>query len=282
MELTHSNSLASKERKTNPEPRTGLRPWTTADDDKLLTLAGYERIEKIAQRLERSVRAVRFRLGALGMSAKLKDGWSLRSLRNMLRISIARLRVLIGKGMLRVRDPRISADSLAAFWEKNRSTFQPGANERVIAALQKGDEGYMWERAADLLGVAVAEVQDWVCKGQLRVLDAFVTERSFEEFCKKHGEQINKALIDPEVVKWLMEEYGLPGSGGNSPVISRAQKHALVVRTCSCGRKIAGNVYFKHLRYCAVIAAGPKRTVLQGGASAALNIGVCILPPLLE
>ena len=56
-----------------PAPR---RPWTPADDDRLLNWAGYEPVKKIAQRLGRSVRAVRFRLGALGISARVTDGWS--------------------------------------------------------------------------------------------------------------------------------------------------------------------------------------------------------------
>jgi hypothetical protein len=223
-----------------------------------LTLVGYQRIEKIAQRLDRSVRAVRSHVGALGMSAKLKDGWSLQSLRNMLRISTTRLRVLIGKGVLRVRDPRISTGSLALFWERNRSMFQPAANERIAAALQKEGEGFMWERTADLLGVTVADVQNWICKGQLKVADKFVAERCFEEFCKKHGEQINEALIDADVRKWLIDEYGLSGSVDDTLVVSRAQKQALTIRTCECGRKIAGNVYFRHVRRCAVVmSAGP-------------------------
>jgi hypothetical protein len=256
VEVTQPNTGTSKPRKNNSTKRATPRSWTDADEDKLLTLVGYERIDKIAQRLDRSAGAVRSHVGALGMSAKLKDGWSLRSLRNMLRISNTRLRVLIGKGILRVRDPRISASSLALLWEKNRSMFQPAANERVAAALQKEDEGFIWERAADLLGVTVADVQNWICKGQLKVADTFVTERCFEEFCKKHGEQINRALIDADVRKWLIDEYGLSGPVDDSPVVSRAQKHALTIRTCECGKKIAGNVYFRHVRPCAVMSAG--------------------------
>jgi hypothetical protein len=53
--------------------RTANRRWTQADDDKLLDLAGYEPANKIAQRLDRSSRAVRFRMCALGMSAKASD-----------------------------------------------------------------------------------------------------------------------------------------------------------------------------------------------------------------
>src|SRR5271165_1741826 len=44
--------------------RAAFRPWTPADDDRLLNLAGYEPVKRIAQRLDRSVRAVRFRMAA--------------------------------------------------------------------------------------------------------------------------------------------------------------------------------------------------------------------------
>ena len=63
----------------------------------------------------------------------------------------------------------------------------------------------MWERAADLIGVTVAQVQSWICAGQLRVVDTFVTDRSFEEFCKKHGGEINTTLMDPATAKWLVK-----------------------------------------------------------------------------
>ena len=79
-------------------PRQRSCPWTSEDDDRLLNWAGYEPVNKIAQRLGRSVRAVRFRLGALGISAKVSDGWSQRKLRKLLRVSPARLKHFIGAG----------------------------------------------------------------------------------------------------------------------------------------------------------------------------------------
>src|SRR5580700_2191984 len=132
--------------------RAPSRPWIPADDDKLLNWAGYEPVKKIAQRLGRSVRAVRFRLGALGMSAKVTDGWSQRGLRTLLRVSPARLRYLIGNAMLRVRDSRITSSSLAALCAKSRPSMDPSTIERLTAAIAK-DDAHSWERAAGLLGV---------------------------------------------------------------------------------------------------------------------------------
>src|SRR5271166_5628230 len=98
---------AKKPVRTGPVRRQPTRPWTTADDDDLLTWAGREPVAKIARRLGRSVHAVRFRLRAHSMSAKVTDGWSLEELRKMLRVSRThQLRRLIGNGMLRVRSAR--------------------------------------------------------------------------------------------------------------------------------------------------------------------------------
>ena len=226
------------------------RPWTPADDDRLLNLAGYEPVKRIAQRLDRSVRAVRFRMAALGMSARVTDAWSLRALWKMLRVRPSRLRYFIGNGLLRVRDARISAISLAAFCEQNQPSVTPSIVERVTAALVKGDEGYSWERAAELLGVTVAQVQSGITVGQLRLVDTFVTDRAFEEFCTKHGDQINTMLIDAPTAKWLVSEYGVSQLVTGGRTVSGVQKHALVTRACLCGRKIAGNAYFRHVRTC--------------------------------
>jgi hypothetical protein len=250
---------AKKAGDTVAVPQPASRPWAPADDDRLLNWAGYEPVKKIAQRLGRSARAVRFRLGALGISARVTDGWSLRALRKMLHVSPARLRYLIGNGMLRVRDPRVSTSSLAVFCDRNRASVEPSVRDRVAAALLKGEEGYMWERAADLLGVAVAQVQSWICAGELRVVDTFVTDRSFEEFCNKHGAEINTALMDSATAKWLVREYGVPASSSKNHAVSRAQKHALTIRTCRCGRKIAGNAYFKHIKSCSTATGEAKR-----------------------
>jgi hypothetical protein len=253
---------AKKSEKSGPIRRSFGSPWTPADDDKLLNWAGYEPVRKIAQRLGRSERAVRFRLGALGMSARVTDGWSLRALRKLLRVSPARLRYLIGNGMLRVRDPRISASSLAALCDKIRTSLDSSAIERVAAALATSDGAYSWDRAANLLGVPVAQVQAWISASQLRVVDTFVTDRSFEEFCKKHGDEINMTLMDPSTAKWLVREYGVTETAKNRATVSPSRKHALVSRTCQCGRQIAGNPYFRHVRACpsAVAAARGDRS----------------------
>jgi hypothetical protein len=238
---------------TEPQPRRGAtRAWTADDDDRLLNWAGYEPVKKIALRLGRSEHAVRFRMAALGMSAKVTDGWSLRSLRKLLRVSPKRIRFLIGTGRLRVRDPRVTTASFADFFESQRASLDSGADARFTAAREKCEEGYSWERAAGILGMEVEHVQSLICAGTLKVVDPFVTDRQFEEFCKKHGNEINLSLLDPATAKWLVNEYGVPQSVGNSTGTSRAQKHALTVRACKCGKKIAGNAYFRHVKSCEI------------------------------
>jgi hypothetical protein len=241
---------AKKSETSGPIRRSSCSRWTPADDDRLLNLAGYEPVKKIAQRLGRSVRAVRYRLGALGMSARVTDGWSLRALRKLLRVSPARLKYLIGNRFLRVRDPRVTAGSLAAYLDRNCSSLEHAAIESVKAALANRDDAFSWEGIADILGLTLVQVQNLISTGQLKLVDLFVTDRSFEEFCKKHANLINMALIDPPTAKWLVSEYGVTETATDAVSVSRARKHALIVRTCQCGRKIAGNPYFRHIRAC--------------------------------
>jgi hypothetical protein len=250
------NPKTSKEILTVRRPPP--RPWTTIDDDKLLDLAGYEPVAKIAQRLGRSVCAVRFRLGSLGMSARVTDGWSLRALRKLLRVSPIRLRYLIANNILRIRDSRVSAESLLAYCEKTHASLNPDTADRLTAALARGDKSFSWERAADVLGVDLTWVKTLISEGKLKLVDTFVTDRAFEEFCRKHGDEINTALIDPATVKWLVSEYGVARSALGGKSLSPTQKHALVMRECKCGRKIAGNVYFRHVRRCAALTGDAK------------------------
>jgi hypothetical protein len=261
------SETSKKPKRIGSVRQSAARPWTTADDDKLMTWAGYEPVAKIAQRLGRSERAVRFRLGALGMSAKVTDGWSLRALQRMLRVSPATLRRLIASGALRLRDPRVSARSVEAYCDKFRASMEPSGLEKTTAALASGDDGYSWERAADLLGVTVAQVQTWISTGQLKVVNSFVTDRAFQDFCKQYGHEFNMAFIDPGTRQWLINEYGVPrpAESGNGSV-SRAKKHALVIRVCKCGRKIAGNAYFRHFKACQVgVPPGPGPVRDSGG-----------------
>jgi hypothetical protein len=227
--------------------RAPSRPWLPEDDAKLLDLAGYEPVHEIADRLGRSERAVRFRLGALGMSARVTDGWSQRSLRKLLRMSRTRLRQLVADGMLRVRDPRVTRASFAACCAKRECVDPSGSTSSRTHSLPEGP--CSWKRAARLLGLEVADVQKLVSAGQLKLVDTFVTDRAFEEFCRKHGNAINMALIDPSTRKWLVSEYGVSDPVQEN-MLPRAQKHALIIRECSCGRRIAGNVFFRHVRRC--------------------------------
>ena len=69
--------------------------------------------------------------------------------------------------------------------------------------------------------------------------------------------------MDPATAKWLVNEYGVPGPASKERVVSRAQKHALTIRTCKCGKRIAGNGYFKHIKSCNAATGEAKRKALS-------------------
>jgi hypothetical protein len=232
----------------------GRGAWTAQEERKLWELAGYETAARIAERLGRSEGAIRFRLKSLGLSVKVKDGWSFRALQEMLHVGPSKLRRFIAEGSLRVRDPRISAKSLIAF-RSDRITTGSAPTEAVEGIPQKlcnNGNGYSWGSAAKLLGVDVGQLREWIVEGKLKIVDGFVTERAFHDFCKSRGSELNPILLGKEVCDWLAEGYSLPVNGETVPLsVPGTQKHALIIRRCpGCRRPMRGNIFFRHIRSC--------------------------------
>jgi hypothetical protein len=232
------------------------RPWTEHEERKLWELAGYETAARIAERLGRSEAAVRFRLKSLGLSVKVKDGWSFRALQEMLHVGPSKLRRFITDGSLRVRDPRITSESLSTLWVSrtaSRETPPESESHQIVpSGPRKTASGHSWGSVAKFLGVEVGQVRGWIVEGKLKILDGFVTERAFQDFCKNRGTELNSALLGNEVRDWLVEGYSLRVDANSpTPNIPGNQKHALVTRRCpGCRRLIRGNIFFRHVKSC--------------------------------
>jgi hypothetical protein len=132
--------------------------------------------------------------------------------------------------------------------------------EGVPQKLRKNTTGYSWGSAAKLLGVDGTQVRAWIVEGKLKMVDGFVTERAFQDFCKRRGAELNPALLGNEVRNWLVEGYSLPAIADDKALTPGNQKHALATRRCpGCRRPMRGNIFFRHVKSCKRIGLAPSQ-----------------------
>jgi len=262
-----------------------LQPWTDDDDRILLTMAGYKTVKFIGKALHRSESAVRYRLAVLGKSSRVHlEGYARRTLAQELHLGSSTIQRLIAEGLLAVRDPRITRNSLDEAYKTGRLTrslddHQPGTEELVLSPCEEGDVGALpndptsaaardssklprscrakriWADLAKQLGVDAGVIEHLVFRGVLKLYDPRVTEESLAKFCARYGALIKTDFLDAETRDWLAGSMDLAPAAGKVLALGMEafRKHALVVRTCEhCGRTIRGNVFFRHIKKCIV------------------------------
>ncbi len=89
---------------------------------------------------------------------------------------------------------------------------------------------------------------DW-----LKLRGRRITDKSFQEFCRAHGSEIDIDKLGREMKVWLRDEMVLirdPGIQAPDKWLA-IRKHACRTRSCArCGRQIRGNAYFRHVKTC--------------------------------
>jgi hypothetical protein len=262
-------------------PVRNRHPWSEEDDRVLLSLAGYKRMRMIAKLLHRSERGVRYRLAVLGKSSRVQlEGYARRTLAEELHFGRRTIQRLIATGLLEVRDPRITPQSLDALRQSGRlSSLQqePVAVEPVCATdsvkqittptdedtHNSSDEMHdtlpkagtasrakrVWTEVAKELGVSFETVQSLILDRALKVFDPRITEQSLIKLCRRNGSLINWEFLDSETRDWLESTMDVNRRAGADTTmrLNPFRKHALVIRRCMrCGRAIRGNAFFAH------------------------------------
>jgi hypothetical protein len=260
------------------------QPWTEDDDRILLAMAGYKTADFIAKALHRSENAVRYRLAILGKSSRVHlEGYARRTLAQQLHLGSRTIQRLIVRGLLDVRDPRITHKSLEQARKSGRLTAslhgqQPEAEDSGIVPREDGlavisptssmsaaprDSSKpprscrakrIWADLAKECNVDANVIEDLVFCGVLKLYDPRVTETSLTRFCARYGALIKTDFLDAETRDWLAGSMDLAPNAGKDVArgLEAFRKHARVVRTCeNCGRAIRGNVFFRHRRGCA-------------------------------
>lgn len=127
-------------------------------------------------------------------------------------------------------------------------------------------DNYTQEELARDLRVSPKTVRRWESAGLLERRDGRITHESFEEFCRKHGSEVNFGALDPEMQEWLIQCAGLVPTVKQSTQPGAALKHLQKVGVCPwCGRRTRGNAHARHLRACAQRHRASRELRAEGG-----------------
>src|SRR5882762_3402123 len=252
--------------------------WSEDDDRILLNLAGYKTSRVLAKILHRSEAAVRYRLMVLGKSSRVHlEGFARHALARDLHLASSTIQRLIAGGLLEVRDPRITRESLDNLCKSDRlneirqnvaavsggPTTGPNGKGNSVPGNDPSAAGStglptssskfsrakrVWAEVAKSLGVAVEVVQNFVARGVLKLYDPTITEQSLRRFCRRYGSLIDYDFLNRETREWLESSMDWVRTAGESTSrhLAPLRKHARVTRHCTtCGREIRGNAFFR-------------------------------------
>jgi len=257
--------------------------WSEDDDRILLNLAGYKSSRVLSNMLHRSEAAVRYRLVVLGKSSRVHlEGYARHALARDLHIASSTIQRLIAEGLLEVRDPRVTRESLVDLCKSGRleamrqhvaeisgglipspdrkasvlGRSNPPAGNSANSSVPSGKTSRakrVWADIAESLGVTPETVQHLVARGVLKLYDPTITEQSLRNLCRRYGSLINYDYLNRETREWLTSSMGWVRTAGESASrrFAPLRKHARVVRHCmKCGREIRGNAFFRHTKNC--------------------------------
>jgi hypothetical protein len=272
-------------RRLQKERQRSRKPWAGDDDRLLLSLAGYKAAKFIAKFLHRSESAIRYRLALLGKSSRVYlEGYSRAALARELHLGSRTIQRLIVKGLLEVRDPRITRESLEDLYKTGRLECPPEEEQhqtRRTATALRGQESAsgathdlasgrpgsstglsrscrakrIWAEVAEQFNVSARVIEDFIAGGVLKLCDPRITETSLRRFCARYGAMIQADFLDAETREWLVSSMDHAPTTGNDIAhrLESFRKHAQVVRTCErCRRGFRGNVFFRHVKHCSV------------------------------
>ncbi len=258
--------------------------WTEEDQRTLLDLAGYKSVRVIAKMLHRSEAAIRYHLTTLGKSSRVHmEGFARSALAGELHISTGAIQRFIVEGLLEVRDPRITRESLDCLRQSgplqairsNNVCLTPNTVQEPRSEMASSSAGNsnnrssvecavtppakpsrgkrVWAGVAASMGLPMKSVETLIARGVLRFYDPTITETSLRHFCRRYGSFIEQDCLSRETREWLSSSMDwVPTSG--EPASRRLvplRKHARIVRRCEkCGRSIRGNAFFRHSQIC--------------------------------
>jgi hypothetical protein len=222
------------------------RRWQANEIRYLDTWVGIRSVAELCRSLHRTERALRCKLHMLGLSAKVREGWSLSQVQRDLHLGRrAVLRHLI-EGSLRVH----SAQVCARAHQLSSDVYPSPAS--MPSACSPASHTLPISELGTALGLSRKKIVAAARTGSWRLIHVRITDSSVQRVCTNGQLGARRSWLSDAMRRWLHVDKHVDDAPSYLPL------HLARMHTCArCARQVRGNAFFRHCASCIAARAGP-------------------------
>ena len=212
------------------------RWWNDGDVRYLNTWAGVRPICVMCRDLQRSERALRCKLHKLGLSARVREGWSLHDLQTQFHLSRRTVLHALAHGQLKLHSGLITLPL----------TSPPPSVEHSVTAVDSDDRlcSCSIRDISARYHLSYPQICTKTLQAHWRLSKLRISDVSMQHFCDQGLLGPRMQWVRPALRRWLCTSTW----AHVSIVPHRLPGHLNTLRTCPyCLRSVRGNAYFRHV-----------------------------------
>jgi hypothetical protein len=234
------DSQAMTARSRRAQTPCGRRRWSCPDKRYLERWAGVRPVCDLCRYLRRTERAVRCQLHKRGLSAKVREGWSVSQLQREFHLGRRTVLRHLSIGPLRLCSAQVRTGMRKLEWHTDPTAGSQRCGATLAALMLTIETLSAWLRCPRTRLVAIAPLRGWRLF-QMRISEASVQRWVTGPYLGERRHWLSASLRQ----WWQIPEADDQSDGFALP------EHLHHLHTCpSCRRQVRGNAFFRHRGHC--------------------------------